>query len=188
MIKATISTASCQGALTIWPSPGRGTCPLLGQVISSSRPGLFLTFHSTTPACREPVGPSPLQLSLPWGFRGNLSIPYPFSSFLLAWGSFCIRTDNRFSCAFTNPKSICLLAHGTVGCSSGGSQQSHPCGTSIPFCHKGQQRLLLAVVATRQMTRHAGQGSPSACDFSHRREQGHERFEEAEIAKDIFNS
>ena len=129
MIKATISQhcqlLRCFNHLA--KSPARA---LLGQVISSSPPGLFLTFHSTIPACREPVGPSPLQLSLSWGFRGNLSIPYKFSSFLLAWGSSWIRTDYRFSttesCAFTNPKSICLLAQRKVRRSSGGSQQSHP--------------------------------------------------------------
>lgn len=72
MIKATTSTASCWGALTLWSSPARA---LLGRVISFSPPGLLFPFQSTTATCRGPVGPSRLQLSLSWGFRGKLSSP-----------------------------------------------------------------------------------------------------------------
>lgn len=144
MIKATLSSGSGWGALSVWSSPATA---LLGQVISSSLPGLFFPFHSPTP-CREPSAHS--LCNFPCSGPSERICPSlkSFLVFLLAWDSSWIKTDNWFppteSFTFINPKSICLLALRKVRSFSGGSQQSHPWGTCILFCHKEQRRFFIS--------------------------------------------
>lgn len=164
MIKATFSSGSGWGALTVWSSPATA---LLGQVISSNLLCLFFPFHIPTLSCRE--ASAHCLCSFPCSGPSERICPSlkSFLVFLLVWDSPWIRTDNWFppteSFTFINPKSICLLALRKVRSSSGGSQQSHPWETCILFCHKEQRRFLLAVIAIRQMIHNTRHGSPSMC-------------------------
>lgn len=161
-------------------------------MISSSPPGLFWP-SSTNPAYIETVGPSPLQLFLSCGFRGNLPIPYKFSRFILAWVLSWIKIGNRFSttecCAFTNPKSMFV-----------GPEKAQvllrwqPAKPSLRDLHPFLPQW--AMKAFVSCDHYWANGWPPRAQLSlslwhflqDRGEETHEYFEEAQTSKDIFNN